>query len=186
MPKKTTEAIINSNNDYVIGVKKNQPTLYEQIENIVTDKNKISSCYVEMEINKGRTELRCTSVSDCVEGISSQWVGLKQVISVHRIVKTKEKMREEFAYFISSKQSNAFLYAEGIRLHWAIENSLHYVKDVTLKEDVSKIRTGNAPQNISTIKNISINILRNNHYTNMAQAMRLVANDIPLIKSMII
>jgi len=170
----------------VIGVKKNQPILYSKIEEIMADKNKRSSWYTEIEINKGRTELRSVSVSDNLEGISDEWVGLKQLISIHRMVNKKGNKTEETAYFISSKQSNAFEYIEGIRLHWAIENSLHYVKDVTLKEDASKIRTGNAPQNISTLKNISINIFRNNQYNNMAQAMRLVANDIPLIKSMII
>lgn len=170
----------------MIGVKKNQPALYNKIETIMADKNKRSSWYAEIQINKGRTELRSITVSDKLEGISNQWIGLNQLISIHRIVNTKGNKTEETAYFISSKQSNAFVYNEGIRLHWAIENSLHYVKDVTLKEDASKIRTGNAPQNISTIKNISINILRKNQYNNMAQAMRLVANDIPLIKSMII
>ena len=151
----------------------------------MADKNKRSSWFTEIEINKGRTELRSVSVSENLEGISDQWVGLNQLISIQRIIKTKGKKTEETAYFISSKQSNAFAYNEGIRLHWAIENSLHYVKDVTLKEDASKIKTGNAPQNISTIKNISMNILRTNEYDNMAQAMRLVANNIPLIKSMI-
>jgi len=186
LPKKTTETIINGNNDYVIGVKKNQPTLYNKIETIMADRTKRSSWYAEIEINKGRTELRSVSVCDNLEGISDQWIGLNQLVGVHRIINRKGKKTEETAYFISSKQSNAFAYNEGIRLHWAIENSLHYVKDVTLKEDASKIRTGHAPQNISTIKNISVNILRNNEYDNMAQAMRLVANDIPLIKSMII
>ena len=151
----------------------------------MADKNKRSSWFTEIEINKGRTELRSVSVSENLEGISDQWIGLNQLISIQRIIKTKGKKTEETAYFISSKQSNAFAYNEGIRLHWAIENSLHYVKDVTLKEDASKIKTGNAPQNISTIKNISMNILRTNEYDNMAQAMRLVANNIPLIKSMI-
>lgn len=151
----------------------------------MADKNKRSSWYTEIEINKGRTELRSVSVSENIEGISDQWIGLNQLVSIQRITNTKGKKTEETAYFISSKQSNAFAYNEGIRLHWAIENSLHYVKDVTLKEDASKIRTGNAPQNISTIKNISMNILRTNEYDNMAQAMRLVANNIPLIKSMI-
>lgn len=151
----------------------------------MTDKNKRSSWYTEIEINKGRTELRSVSVCNNLEGISAQWIGLNQLISIHRIINTKGKKTEETAYFISSKQSNAFAYNEGIRLHWAIENSLHYVKDVTLQEDASKIRTGNAPQNISTIKNISMNILRTNEYDNIAQAMRLIANDIPLIKSMI-
>ena len=112
-------------------------------------------------------------------------IGLKQLVIVHRIVKEKGKSRQEYAYFISSRQSNAFLYSEGIRLHWEIENSLHYVKDVTFEEDASKIQTDNAPQNISTIKNIAINILRRNDYKNMAQAMRLIAHDISKIKNMI-
>ncbi len=177
--------IIDSNNDYLIGVKKNQPTLYHQIETIIADKTNQNSSYTTLEISKGRTELRHTMVSNNTDIISKDWKGLQQIIGVHRIVKEKTKTREETAYFISSKNENAFLYEEGIRSHWEIENSLHWVKDVTLKEDASKIKMGNAPQNISTIKNISMNILRTNEYDNMAQAMRLVANDIPLIKSMI-
>lgn len=177
--------IIDSRNDYVIGVKKNQPTLYRQIETIFADKINENSSYTTLEISKGRTELRHIIVSNSVELISKDWKGLQQIIRVYRKVKEKRKTREEAAYFISSKNENAFLYEEGIRSHWEIENSLHWVKDVTLKEDASKIKMGNAPQNISTIKNISLNILRTNEYENMAQAMRLVANDIPLIKSMI-
>jgi len=152
----------------------------------MADKNKWNSWNSEIEINKGRTELRTITASNEVEGIGKEWIGVKQIISVQRIVKRKGKKTEETAYFISSKNSNAFAYREGIRLHWEIENSLHYVKDVTLKEDASKIVTGNAPQNLSTIKNISMNIMRKNEHTNMAQAMRLVANNIPLLKSMII
>lgn len=164
----------------MIGVKLNQKKLHEQIEHITGNNKQISSCNIEMEINRGRTELRRVSVSDCIETISEDWAGLKQVISVHRIVKEKGRTREEFAYFISSRQSNAFFYSQGIRLHWEIGNSLHYVKDVTFEEDASKIRTSHAPQNISTIKNIAINILRKNKYENMAQAMRLVSHDICL------
>ena len=163
----------------------NQIKLYEQIKKIQDNNEHISSSYITMEINRGRTELRRVSVSDCIERVSEEWIGLKQLVVVHRIVREKGKSREEYAYFISSRQSNAFLYSQGIRLHWEIENSLHYVKDVTFEEDASKIQTGNAPQNISTIKNIAINILRKNEYKNMAQAMRLVANDISKIKSMI-
>lgn len=93
----------------------------------------------------------------------------------------KGQVSEETAYFISSlsPKTPAPVFNEGIRSHWAIENSLHYVKDVTFKEDASKIRTKNAPQNISLLKNIVINIFRKNNYSNMAQAIRLTANDIP-------
>jgi predicted transposase YbfD/YdcC len=178
--------IIDSNNNYLIGVKKNQRTLYNQIESIIADKNNQSSSYTTLEKNKGRIELRHTMVSNSIEAISKDWKGLQQIIGVHRIVKEKKILREETAYFISSRNENAFLYEEGVRSHWAIENSLHWVKDVTLKEDASKIKMGNAPQNISTIKNIGINIFRENNYKNMAQAMRLVANDIEALYNLII
>lgn len=178
MSKKTVAVIVDSGNDYLIGVKKNQPTLYHQIKNILSDRNNYSSYYTTLEINRGRTELRSITVSNVIDGINQQWKGLQQIIRIHRTVRNKTKISEETAYFISSKNENAFLYEEGIRSHWAIENTLHWVKDVTLKEDASLIRMGNAPQNISTIKNIGINIFRENNYNNIAQAMRLVANDI--------
>ena len=102
MPKKTTETIINGNNDYVIGVKKNQPALYNKIETIMADETKRSSWYAEIEINKGRTELRSVSVCDNLEGISDQWIGLNQLISIQRIINRKGKKTQETAYFISS------------------------------------------------------------------------------------
>jgi predicted transposase YbfD/YdcC len=159
--------------------------LYEQIEQITTDRASISSHYITLEINKGRCERRHVLVSDCVEGISKEWIGLNQIIKIERITKIKDKQQKETAYYISSKKLNALFYCDSIRSHWGIENSLHWVKDVTFEEDCSKIRTMNAPQNISTIKNIAINIFRKNKYRNMAQAQRLVANNIPLIKSLI-
>lgn len=186
MPKKTTAVIIDSRNDYLIGVKRNQRVLYDQIKGLIADKNNQSSCHTTLEINKGRTELRHTMVSNRIEGISKDWKGLQQVVGVHRIVNKKGKRREEIAYFISSRDSNALWYEEGVRSHWAIENSLHWVKDVTLKEDASKIRTGNAPQNISTIKNMAINIYRKNKYQNIASAMRLMTNDIYGLLNLII
>jgi predicted transposase YbfD/YdcC len=90
-------------------------------------------------------------------------------------------MTEEVAYFISSLPAStpAADFSKGIRGHWSIENSLHYCKDVTFKEDASKVRTKQAPENISVIRNMAINLFRGAGYTNMAQAIRLVANDVP-------
>ncbi len=167
-------------------MKLNQPTLYRQVESAIADRAKQTSSFITLEVSKGRTELRNTMVSNDIEGISKGWKGLRQLVGVHRTVIEKGKMREEMAYFISSRDGNAFLYGDGVRSHWGIENSLHWVKDVTFKEDASKIKKGNAPQNISTLKNIGINIFRTNDYTNMAQAIRLVANDIPKLYDLII
>lgn len=119
--------------------------------------------------------------------ISSEWIGLRCFVSIHRMVTAKNNTAEETAYFISSLPSStdAQIFNEGIRSHWSIENSLHYVKDVTFKEDASKIRTGFAPQNMSLFRNIAINIFRKNHYTNMAEAIRLLCNDIPKLWKMV-
>ena len=179
MPKKTTQIIIGSGNNYLIGVKRNQKKLFKQIEQTMINKELISSSYTDIEANKGRGELRNVQVSDCLAGISNEWIGLNQLVKVHRVVTEKGKQREETAYYMSSLKASALLYNEGIRSHWAIENSLHGVKDGTFQEDASKIRTKDAAQNISTIRNIAINTFRTNDYKNMAQAQRLVSNDIP-------
>lgn len=115
--------------------------------------------------------------------IGPEWIGIQTFIKIDRIVERKDKkdgVTKETAYYISSLASNtsAKKFNESIRNHWLIENSLHYVKDKTYKEDDSKIRKGQAPQNISVLRNIVINIFRANGYSNMAQAVRLLANDI--------
>lgn len=58
------------------------------------------------------------------------------------------------------------------RGHWSIENSLHYVRDVTFAEDLSQIRTDTAPQVMASLKNLAISLLRINKHTNIASALR--------------
>lgn len=134
-----------------------------------------------IEENKGRLESRQVYVYDNLMNISPKWIGLKRLIKVVRSVNCKKRDYEETAFFISSIELSADKFNKGIRSHWAIENSLHWVKDVTYKEDASKIRTGCAPENNSIFKNIAINILRKNGYENLASAQRLLANNIPVI-----
>jgi predicted transposase YbfD/YdcC len=101
---------------------------------------------------------------------------------VHRNVTHQNKTTEETAYFISSLPgtSPAEIFATGIRGHGGVE-AMHYTKDVTFKEDISKIRTKQAPENNSLVRNMAINLFRGAGYTNMAQAIRLVAHDIPVL-----
>lgn len=86
---------------------------------------------------------------------------------------------------MSTDDKSASEFAEGIRSHWSIENSLHYVKDVTFNEDRSKIISGNNPANMSIMRNIVINIFRENGYDNLKQAIRLLANNIKKLGGMI-
>jgi len=186
LSKKTTKVIITSGNNYLIGVKANQPKLYEQIQANTSETEKIQSSYSELELNKGRLERREVFVSNNLTGIAKDWKGIKQIIKVKRWTKRKQKESFETAYFISSKEYPATIYSYGIRGHWGIENGLHWVKDVTFKEDASKIRTCQAPQNISIFRNLAINLFRGNGYHNMAEAIRLNCNHITQLCQMIL
>lgn len=69
------------------------------------------------------------------------------------------KTTTETSYFISSLENNAQKFANSVRNHWGIENSLHWVLDVALNEDDCRIRKDNAPQNFAVLRQIAVNIL---------------------------
>ncbi len=137
---------------------------------------------VTVEQNRGRDETRRVFVyNDLYDIDTSQWEGIKEIIKVERVTYTNHKTLPSLdtSYYISSIQLTAKEYNRGIRSHWSIENSLHYVKDVTFHEDASRIRSGNAPTNFSIIRNIAINVLRRMNFNSFPQAIRMVGGDIP-------
>ena len=76
-------------------------------------------------------------------------------------VSTGGHTKVERRYFISSLAANAKQIAEAIRSHWAVENSLHWVLDVTLREDDSRVRKDHAPENMAMVRHIILNMLQN-------------------------
>jgi predicted transposase YbfD/YdcC len=64
-----------------------------------------------------------------------------------------------------------------VRGHWGIENKLHYVRDVTFGEDASRVRTGNAPHVMASLRNLSIAALRADGWTNIASGLRWASRD---------
>ena len=116
-------------------------------------------------------------------GTSKQdWKGLSQVIQVIRKVEHADGHHStQDAYYIDSTGKNAQDLNQGIRGHWSIENTLHWTKDVVFKEDASKIHMGQAPENLSLVKNWVMAIFRKNGYESMTKAIRLVANDLQLM-----
>ncbi len=190
--KATVSAVLDAGHDYCIGVKGNQKKLAQRIKKHIETK-KCRSIDISMEKNKGRFEIRSVSVYGAFYGARKDWAGFRSIIVVDRIRRSsssdwygKKKVFDEtreVSYYISSLKptAGAAKFAECIRSHWAIENSLHWVKDVTLGEDASRIRSGNAPENMSLLRNIALNIFRKNGYTNIAQAIRMMSHEIPLL-----
>lgn len=122
-------------------------------------KSKPLSVDVSKETNKGRNEIRKVEIYNNLNNINKEdWVWIKTLIKVFRKVEHKWITRKETSYYISSvwcEQMNAKEFNYWIRSHWGIENTLHYSKDVTFREDYSKIITKNAPQNMSLIRNMA-------------------------------
>jgi hypothetical protein len=67
--------------------------------------------------------------------------------------------------------------ADLLRGHWAIENGLHWVRDVTFAEDAWKVRTGTAPQVMSSLRNLAIGVLSRAGPVNLAAALRYHSRD---------
>ena len=103
------------------------------------------------------------------------WPGVGQVCRLERVVKCGGKETREVAYAITSAGPPWAGAAELLgwwRDHWGIENRLHWVRDVTMGEDASRIRTGAAPQVMAALRNATISLLRLLGATNIAEALR--------------
>ncbi len=103
------------------------------------------------------------------------WPDVGQVCRLERIVKRGGVETREVEYAITSvgpQWADAATLLDWWRGHWKIENQLHWVRDVTLGEDASRIRTGSAPQVLAGMRNGAISLLRLLGKTNIAAALR--------------
>jgi predicted transposase YbfD/YdcC len=164
--KQIVKSIVDKSGEYVIALKKNQGNLYKNVEEIF--KEAISkgfegfkySDYHTKEDEHGREEIRhYLMLSDIQERIDpgKKWMNLQSVGMVEYIRKVNGKTKVETRYYISSLTDNAKLLGESVRSHWGIENSLHWVLDVALREDDCRIRKDNAPQNFAVLRHIAVN-----------------------------
>lgn len=173
--RKIAEAITEAGGDYVLQVKDNQPTLRKNLYQFFMDaratERKLDdpapefSSFSEMDKGHGRIESRSCWLSHDLSWVEGRegWPKLSAVAMVER---TRTDVRsnmasEESAYFIlSDAKVGAKRLHEIIRGHWGIENSLHWVLDVTFEEDLSRIRLKNAAENMATIRRAILNLLR--------------------------
>jgi predicted transposase YbfD/YdcC len=108
------------------------------------------------------------------------WPGLAQVIRFEtRSVNTQTQVVSQQHCFaitsLSSQQASAAQLLALRRQHWAIENLLHYPRDVWFHEDASRLRTGQAPAVMASIRNGLLNLLRGFGYHSIKQARELFA-----------
>ena len=124
----------------------------------------------------GRLEHRRLTCTDDLDNYL-RWPGVQQVLrrECERCTRVTGHVSQTVSYALTSLDSNAASAAQleqFWRGHWAIENRVHYVRDVTLGEDGQQLHTGHAPQVLATVRNALLNLVRATGWTNMAAAFR--------------
>ena len=180
--RETARKIIAKGGDYLISVKANQPSLLDDIKQAFTGQWWMTDTiqeFTDVDIYAGRIEERRLKASTAMQGYSD-WPGLGQVLKMERKITNKRTgaVREEEAYAITSLDERRASGEQLLKLwreHWHIENRLHYVRDVTYKEDHSQVKTGAIPQVMAALRNAVISLMRVAGATNIAAACRKYA-----------
>ena len=92
--------------------------------------------------------------------VFQRWAGIQTIGSIYRCREINGRLEESLEYFISSLPCKVRAIGTHLRSHWGIENSQHYVLDVTFTEDASRIRRGNGPEVTSVFRRLALNILQ--------------------------
>jgi len=162
------EAITQAGGDYVLALKRNQPTLHDDVARYFADHGTTGLQTIEItDKDHGRIETRRYSVSREIDWMTGdrrfpdehRFHALKSLVRTTTRTEWRGKVTEETRYFISSAPLTPQRAAEAIRAHWGIE-SLHWVLDVIFNEDRSRLRRGHGAQNMALVRRLAFNLLR--------------------------
>jgi predicted transposase YbfD/YdcC len=169
--------VVGAGGDYVLLVKGNQPTLLADIELVLAapPPGEATATARQIDVGHGRRETRRLWATAALAGYSD-WPGLGQVGKVERVVRARGATTRETRHFVTSlgPEAGADRLLATVRGHWGIENRLHWVRDVTLGEDASRVRSGNAPQIMAALRNAVLSLLRLRGCTNIAAGLRQI------------
>ena len=166
----TATAITDAGGDYVFTVKANQPSLYAACKKLPWRQ---VGAHSTTATGHGRRVRRTIKVVAAPAWIT--FTGAAQVAQIRRTSTRAGKKTIEVVYVITSASHHAAppsTLATWVQGHWGIENRAHWVRDVVYDEDRSRVRTGNAPQVMATLRNTAISLLRLSGATNIAASLR--------------
>jgi predicted transposase YbfD/YdcC len=162
----TATHILAKEADYVLSVKGNQGHLEQEIQAFFHKAHREKHCEMqsvtEVDSGHGRIEERTCHVLPVSKWMSNleRWPQLNSVVQMVRKRHQDENISEETIYFISSLAPDPVLISQSIRRHWGVENQVHWVLDVTLREDDSRLRREHAPENIGALRRFVLNLVR--------------------------
>jgi predicted transposase YbfD/YdcC len=168
-----SQQIVDAGGDYVWLVKDNQEKLRQDIERLFGSEfcppgtNVLKTDFsIARQTSKthGRLEQRALTASSLLAAYLD-WPEVQQVFKLERITchSKSEKHSQEVFYGITSlrlKDASPAALLTFRRLHWHIENRLHYCRDVTFREDRCRLRTGQSPRLMAALNNLTLSLLR--------------------------
>ncbi len=160
--------VIEREADYALMVKNNQPTLAAAVEGFFEAAERggfegVAHTRAEwVDGGHGRVETRRCVVAEAPAGLAALagWRGLRTLVKVESRREIGGKASFERRYYISSRQADAADMGPAVRAHWGIENGLHWSLDVAYGEDQARMRVGNAAENFSILRRITLNLIR--------------------------
>ena len=154
--------IVSAGADYVIALKKNAKTLYEQAHDHLLTRAPHLPAHVSRTLEHGRGETRTVRISQDLGLLEAcaDWAGLRTLVLVETERHTARSCtRTQRLYLSSLTDPDPAVYARLVRGHWAIENQLHWQLDLTFHEDRSRLRTGHAGLNANIFRKIALYLL---------------------------
>jgi len=165
--------IVDQHGDYVLAVKENQANLYEDLAALFglylkeRDPHLDQDDYYKtVDKDHGRIEIRqCWTLAANPFERSirhlEEWKQIRSLVLITSERRIGQVTSTQDRYFISSLPPNAAKLLAAVRSHWGIENGLHWQLDIVFDEDHSRVRKDNAPQNLAVIRQIALNLLKN-------------------------
>ena len=168
--KNIASQIHDAGGDYVLALKENQGTLYEDVQQLFIDglENDFATIehrgYRTVDDDHGRVESRHYHVVPVPAELAQRhdgWEGLRSLGMVfsERQVGAEEPSCET-RFFISSLPPKVKTLGRAVRGHWGIENSLHWVLDVSFREDDSRLRKDHGPENLALVRRLAASLLQ--------------------------
>jgi hypothetical protein len=175
LPKKTFEAAGAAQAHLIVQLKDNQPTLCAKVAAHCKNTKPLSGLQTVDRNKRNRHETRTVAVFNARPAVAgTEWQPyFAAIVAVERTVLSFQpatglwKRSFESSFYLSNRPVLAAQAADAIRKHWAIENKLHYTRDVTLREDASRIRRN--PGIFARLRSFAYNVLRFNQSDTIAQ-----------------
>ena len=169
--RELAEAIVSRGGDYLITLKANQGRIYKEVRDWFAAHafgrgGSLRPCFDAFDDSHGRLVRRRVFACPDAGGFATlkDWPGLRAVLASETIrgVNGRGKITAEIRHYVSSSKVSPEVLAAAIRQHWAIENGLNWVLDVTFGEDASRVRERNAARNMAVLRRIALDLARAN------------------------